>query len=490
MFLILSILFPSFLASIFCISTPKKYYNKIYSFGILCAFLTAVITIHATYVIFAENTVLYIKIGNIFGNAIIDFKTSGRSMLFCSMIAILYPLSLLYAIAYARVNDLENRRIFFCFFHLSIMSGLAFGLSANLLTMFIFYEMITLSTYPLVAHNRDAEAKKSARIYLTYLIASSSLLFLPAILIIQAIVGNTNFVYGGILAGHKISINSINILFAMMIFGIAKAAIFPVHNWLPNAMTAPTPVSSILHAVVVVKSGLFAIISVIYFIFGAQFLRQSIFTFYGENWLTILSVVTIFIMSIVAIFQDNIKKRLAYSTIAQLSYAILAASMFSGSAMKVALLLMIAHAFAKIILFFGAGIIYSYFNKTHLSQIYGIGKDIPVFMIAMCVACVSLIGLPITIGFMAKYELLSMVIKYKNLAIIVAIIVSTLLSVSYCFPIVYNTMFAKNHNIIHIRSDINKNDDIIFTTVMIICTLIVIMLFFATNFIDKLINII
>ena len=117
--------------------------------------------------------------------------------------------------------------------------------------------------------------------------------------------------------------------------------------------------------------------------------------------------------------------------------------MFSGSAMKVALLLMIAHAFAKIILFFGAGIIYSYFNKTHLSQIYGIGKDIPVFMIAMCVACVSLIGLPITIGFMAKYELLSMVIKYKNLAIIVAIIVSTLLSVSYCFPIVYNTMFAK-----------------------------------------------
>ena len=275
-----------------------------------------------------------------------------------------------------------------------------------------------------------------------------------------------------------------------MIFGIAKAAIFPVHNWLPNAMTAPTPVSSILHAVVVVKSGLFAIISVIYFIFGAQFLRQSIFTVYGENWLTILSVTTIFVMSIVAIFQDNIKKRLAYSTIAQLSYAILAASMFSGSAMKVALLLMAAHAFAKIILFFGAGIIYSYFNKTNLSQIYGIGKDIPVFMIAMCVACVSLIGLPITIGFMAKYQLLSMIIKYQNLAIITAIIVSTLLSVSYCFPIVYNTMFAKNHNIIHVKSDISKNDDIIFTAVMIICTLIVIMLFFATNFIEKLIYII
>ena len=140
MFLILSILFPSFLASIFCISASKKNYHKIYSFGVFCAFLTAVITLYITYLVFVENTILYIKIGNIFGNAIIDFKTTGRSMLFCSMIAILYPLSILYAIAYASVNDMQNRRIFFCFFHLSIMSGLAFGLSANLLTMFIFYE--------------------------------------------------------------------------------------------------------------------------------------------------------------------------------------------------------------------------------------------------------------------------------------------------------------------------------------------------------------
>ncbi len=452
------------------------------------AVFTTAFTFYIAYLFLNKGLSFYFNIGTGFENPVICFKTTGPGLLFCLMIAILYPLAFIYTIAYARVNNMKNQESFFCFFHFTITSGLALGLSANLITMFIFYEIITLVTYPLVCHNRDLEAQRSGRTYLMHLVISASLLLLPAIIIIQSTIGSTNFINGGLFVGYQISKLKINILFAMIVFGIAKTAIFPLHNWLPNAMVAPTPVSAILHAVIVVKSGLFCLISVIYFTFGPHLLRNNLFTFYHENWLTWLAAITILIMSLTAIFQDKIKKRLAYSTVSQLSYAILAASILSYSSMKVAFILMIAHAFAKIILFFGAGIIHSYFHKDKLTQICGIGKQIPITMIIMCIACISLIGLPITIGFKAKYYLLLNAIKYQNLVLILIIVISTLLSVCYLFPFIYNPFFAKKQQNIAMINSLLRLDNFLLSFVMITCGAIVIGLFFMTDIIYQMLK--
>ncbi|NCA69578.1 MAG: monovalent cation/H+ antiporter subunit D family protein, partial [Sphingobacteriia bacterium] len=315
-------------------------------------------------------------------------------------------------------------------FALSIWATLGLAFSANLVTLFIFYEILTLSTYPLVTHKGDQAAQQGGRTYLGLLIATSIGLLLPAIVWTWALTGTTDFVPGGILAG-TLEGPLLGLLLGLFMFGIGKAALMPLHRWLPAAMVAPTPVSALLHAVAVVKAGVFSILKVILYIFGIE-------TLSGESWaewLLYVASLTIILASLIALRQDNLKKRLAYSTVSQLAYVTLGAAILApisaiGAAMHIA-----AHAFGKITLFFAAGAIYTAAHKTEISQLQGIGWRMPWTMGAFAIGALSMIGVPPAAGFLSKWYLLLGAFETDRILVVMVIILSTLLNAAYFLPI-------------------------------------------------------
>jgi multicomponent Na+:H+ antiporter subunit D len=312
--------------------------------------------------------------------------------------------------------------------------GIAFA--ANLFTLFLFYEMLTLSTYPLVSHKGDAATVRSARVYLGILISASIGLLLPAIIWTYAVAGTGEFTPGGILEGHMAG-PAVGLLLGLFVFGTAKAAVMPVHRWLPAAMVAPTPVSALLHAVAVVKAGVFTITKLIVYIFGVDFL-------FGEpssGWLFYAAAFTIITASVVALRQQNLKRLLAYSTIAQLSYVVMAAAILKPLAEVGAAMHMLAHAFGKITLFFAAGAIYTASKKTELGQLHGIGRRMPVTMTAFTIGALSMIGVPPTAGFISKWYILAGAFQADNYLALATIIASTALNAAYFLPIVYAAWF-------------------------------------------------
>jgi multicomponent Na+:H+ antiporter subunit D len=231
-------------------------------------------------------------------------------------------------------------------------------------------------------------------------------------------------------------------LLALCMLGVGKAALMPVHRWLPNAMVAPTPVSALLHAVAVVKAGVFTIVKLIVYVFGTQHLQQCGVT----DWLTLLAAFTIVASSVVALNADNLKRRLAYSTISQLSYVTLSASLLGPLSIVGAVLHIAAHAVGKITLFFAAGAIYTTAHKTLVSELRGIGRRMPWTMTAFAIAALSMIGLPPTIGFVSKWFMLSGAMSasstFGSSVAVTAIIISTLLNAAYFLPIVYHAFFS------------------------------------------------
>ena len=366
----------------------------------------------------------------------IAFTVEPLGLLFALVASGLWIVNSLYSIGYMRGNGEAHQTRFYACFALALAATMGVAFAANGLTLFLFYEMLTLVTYPLVAHHGTEEAKRGGRVYLGVLLSTSIMFFLFALAITWHAAGTLDFVPGGILAG-RLGNAAIGGLLALYMFGIGKAALMPFHRWLPAAMVAPTPVSALLHAVAVVKAGVFTVVKVIVYVFGIDSIRGLA----SVDWLPTVAAFTIVAASIVALRSDNLKRRLAYSTVSQLSYVILAAALLTplsviGAAMHIA-----AHAFGKITLFFAAGAIYTAAHKTEVSQLDGIGRRMPWTMGAFAVGAVSMIGLPPTAGFASKWFILSGAYEAGHWVAIATIAASTLLSAGYLLPIVFRAFF-------------------------------------------------
>jgi multicomponent Na+:H+ antiporter subunit D len=373
----------------------------------------------------------------VFGGIEIAFLVEPLGMIFACVAATLWIVNSIYSIGYMRGNDEPRQTPFYICFAVAISSAIGIAFSGNLLTLFLFYEILTVSTYPLVTHKGTDEAKAKGRIYLLLLMATSMMLLLPAIIWTWVAAGTVSFAPGGILAAAGLSTSAVAVLLALYIFGIGKAAVMPVHFWLPAAMVAPTPVSALLHAVAVVKAGVFTVVKVVVYVFGIDFLATS----GGGDWLTYVAGFTVVTASVIALRQDNLKKRLAYSTISQLSYVVLATAILTpisiiGAAMHIA-----AHAISKITLFFAAGSIYTAAHLTEVSQLDGIGRRMPWTMAAFAIGALSMIGVPPTAGFLSKWFMLSGGMAAENWVAVGVIFVSTCLNASYFLPVVYRAFF-------------------------------------------------
>jgi multicomponent Na+:H+ antiporter subunit D len=361
-------------------------------------------------------------------------------MLFALIASGLWIVNSLYSIGYVRGNNEANQTRFYVCFALALAATMGIAFAGNFFTLFVFYELLTLITYPLVTHHGTDQARRGGRVYLGLLMGTSIVFLLPALVFVWHVAGTTDFTAGGILAG-KLGHAELAGLLALCMFGIGKAALMPFHRWLPAAMVAPTPVSALLHAVAVVKAGVFSVVKVIVYVFGVDNLAGA--GLHGAaDWLVVVAGFTIVSASIVALGADNLKRRLAYSTISQLSYVVMAAALLAPLSLIGAVLHIAAHAVGKITLFFAAGAIYTAAHKTEVSQLDGIGRRMPWTMGAFAVAALSMIGLPPAVGFISKWYMLSGAMAAQHWVAVAVIAVSTLLNAGYFLPIVYRAFFV------------------------------------------------
>ena len=371
----------------------------------------------------------------------LSFRVDAFGLLFASGASLLWILTSFYSIGYMRsLKEHAQTRYFACFaLALSATVGVAF--SANLFTMFLFYEALTLVTYPLVGHKQTAEAKAGARKYVIYLLGAAKVFLLAAIILTYNVAGTLEFHQGGILPVEQIMAQPMLLygIFALFLFGFAKNALMPLHSWLPAAMVAPTPVSALLHAVAVVKTGVFCTLRVFLFVFGTQAIREI-----GADQLALAAAsVTILVGSLLALGQDNLKARLAFSTVSQLSYIILGAALLNQSGMLGGIAHITNHAVSKITLFLCAGSIYVSSHKTEISQMSGLAKRMPWTMAAFALASLSVVGIPPTSGFVSKWFLALGSVELHSLTLLGVLLVSSLLNFAYLGPVVYKAYFEE-----------------------------------------------
>jgi len=366
----------------------------------------------------------------------LTFTVEPLGMLFALVASGLWIVTTCYSVGYMRGHHEKNQTRFYACFALAIFAALGIAFAGNMLTLFLFYELLTLSTYPLVTHHGDEKARRGGRVYLGILIGTSVGLLLFAVIWTWHIAGTLDFTAGGILAG-KADGTTLTVLLALFCFGTGKAALMPFHRWLPAAMVAPTPVSALLHAVAVVKAGVFTVLKVAVYIFGIDLLHSS-----GAGVaLSYVAAGTILLASLIALRQDNLKRRLAYSTISQLSYIVLGALIASNWGVLGGGMHIVMHAFGKITLFFCAGAIYVATNKTELSQMRGIGRQMPITMTAFFIGALSVIGLPPMGGTWSKWYLALGAAETHQLIFVAVLMISSLLNIAYLIPPVLRGFF-------------------------------------------------
>lgn len=372
----------------------------------------------------------------LFPGLALSFTVEPLGVLFALVASFLWIITSIYAIGYMRGHDEQNQTRFFCCFALAISSVMAICFSGNLLTLFVFYEVLTLSTYPLVTHAGNDAAKQGGRIYLGILLTTSIAFLLLAVLGTYSLTGTLTFQAGGIFnASHSPMI--LSVLLVLFCYGIGKAAIMPFHRWLPAAMVAPTPVSALLHAVAVVKAGVFSILKVVIYIFGLDTLREIAAT----DIMLYIAAATILISSCIAMTKDNLKARLAYSTVSQLSYIVVGALLATSVASAGAALHIATHAVGKITLFFCAGAIFVAAHKKNISEMRGLGRKMPITMAAFAIGAVSIIGLPPMAGTWSKWYLTIGALEADKLIIVAVLMISSLLNIAYLLPIPIKAFF-------------------------------------------------
>jgi multicomponent Na+:H+ antiporter subunit D len=374
-----------------------------------------------------------------FGGIRFGLAIEPLGMLFGVVASTLWIVNSIYSIGYMRGNDEPRQTPFYVCFAIALASAMGVAFADNLFTLFLFYEILTLSTYPLVAHKGNAEAKAKARIYLVLLLATSMGLLLPAIVWTAVAAGTTTFADGGILAGAGLSAGALTLMVGLYAFGIGKAAVMPVHFWLPAAMVAPTPVSALLHAVAVVKAGVFTIVKVVVYVFGLDLLAET----GASQWLVYVAGFTVVTASLIALTHDNLKKRLAFSTVSQLSYVVMAAAVATPPAILGAALHIAAHAVSKITLFFAAGSIHTAAHLDYISQLDGVGRRMPFTMGAFAIGSLAMIGVPPTATFLSKWFMLQGDVASGNWFALGVVIVSTMLNALYFLPIVYRAFWRR-----------------------------------------------
>ena len=364
------------------------------------------------------------------------FRVDGLALLFCVLSSVLWLVTTLYAIGY--LEGSEHRRRFFGFFSLCVTASTGIALAGNLVTFFIFYEFLTLATYPLVVHKGTEEALRAGRTYLWYTIGGGTVLFVGVVGLI-VLTGSVNF--GDTAAITTLAGESgplLFLLFWVLLLGLGvKAALIPLHGWLPVAMVAPAPVSALLHAVAVVKAGVFGIIRLIYDVYGLDLAVQL-----GVlPPLAALAAMTILYGSIRALAQNDLKKRLAYSTVSQLSYITLGAAIPGVLATTGALAHLVHQGVMKITLFFCAGIIIETLGLTKISQMAGIGKRLPLTMTAFSIGAMGMIGLPPIAGFISKWYLGLGGLSEGQGWVLAVLLLSSLLNAAYFLPILHTVWF-------------------------------------------------
>jgi multicomponent Na+:H+ antiporter subunit D len=367
------------------------------------------------------------------------FQVEPLGLVFGLIASLLWILNSIYSIGYMRGHDEPRQTSFYVCFAIAIGSAVGVAFAQNLFTLFIFYEILTISTYPLVTHKRDAEATRSGRLYLLLLLGSSMVLFLPAIIATWVFAGTLDFTPGGILAGTAVGSAALSTMLVLYIYGIGKAAVMPVHFWLPAAMVAPTPVSALLHAVAVVKAGVFTVMKVAVYIFGIDLLREIPAT----DILLYIAALTVVLASLIAMAQDNLKRRLAYSTVSQLSYIVVGALLATQLGVVGGTMQIVMHAFGKITLFFCAGAIYVAAHKTEVSELSGLGRTMPITFGAFFVGALSIIGLPPFGGLWSKWFLALGALEAHQIAIVAVLMLSSLLNIAYLLPIPLKGFFGK-----------------------------------------------
>ena len=360
-------------------------------------------------------------------------------LLFALIASSLWIVTTIYAIGYMRGHHEIHQTRFYAFFAIAIGATMGIALAQNLFTLFLFYELLTISTYPLVTHAGTPEARRGGRVYLGVLMGTSIGFLLLAVIWTWQLTGTTGFKAGGILAGQASPL-VIGILYGLFVFGIGKAALMPFHRWLPAAMVAPTPVSALLHAVAVVKAGVFAILKVTVYIFGIDLVGGST----ASTALLWMAALTIIGASLVALYQDNLKRRLAYSTISQLSYVVLGAVLANAASISGAAVHIATHAVGKITLFFCAGAILVATHKTRVSELDGLGRQMPLTMGAFLIASLSIAGLPPTGGLWGKWYLALGALDAGYGILVGVLMLSTLLNIAYLLPIPLRAFFGQS----------------------------------------------
>ena len=385
-----------------------------------------------------EGKLYEFEVMELLPNVGLAFRVDALGLLFALVSVSLWIPTTIFSMGFLRPLKRHAQTRFFFFFAIAISSAVGVAFSANLLTLFIFYEVLSLSTYPLVTHHQDDDAIKGGRKYLTYLLGTSIALALPAMIIVYQQTGNLDFTNGGVFASGT-STTLLVVLLVMFLFGFAKAGLMPFHAWLPGAMVAPAPVSALLHAVAVVKVGVFSIIRVLTGIFGVDLLANTPSL---STIVCVLAAVTLIVASLIALTQDNIKSRLAYSTIGQLSYIILGVGLATKLGVAGAALHIPMHAFGKITLFLCAGAIYQACGAKCISEIHGLGHKFPLTMTAFFIGSLCVIGLPPTGGFVSKWYLLNGSLDSGQQWAFAVFLTSSLLNAAYFLPIVYKAFFA------------------------------------------------
>ncbi len=370
-------------------------------------------------------------------NFSLKLSVEPMGVMFGVLASFLWVVTTVYSIGYMRGHNEKNQTRFYCCFALAIACVMAAAYADNLLTLFVAYEAITLSTFPLVTHAGNADSRKAGRLYLLLLMCGSIGLFLPAIIWISSAAGTLTFTPGGVLSDAGLSKGAATILVCLLVLGVGKAAVMPMHRWLPAAMVAPTPVSALLHAVAVVKTGVFTILKVIVYIFGIDMVSST----NAAQWMLPLTAFTILASSIIAFTKDNLKARLAYSTISQLSYIVMAGLLATSMSVTGGAFHIVTHAFGKITLFFCAGAIMVAAHKKAISELDGLGRQMPITMSAFFIGAIGIIGLPPAAGMWSKLLIAGGSLDGGNALWVGVLMLSTLLNIAYLLPIPLRAFF-------------------------------------------------
>lgn len=369
-----------------------------------------------------------------------SLRADALSMIFAVTASFLWMVAVFYSAGYMRTLNEHAQTRFNACFALAIFGAIGCAFADNLLTLYLFYEIVSITTYPLVAHHQDEEGYEGAKKYLVYLTTTAKGLILPSMVLIYILSGTLDFAtnaHTGILPAN-VHNGLIIGLYVCCILGFAKNGVMPLHNWLPSAMVAPTPVSALLHAVAVVKVGVFSTVRVMLYIFGVDLMNRLHLGLPTAYFVSI----TILVGSAIALSKDNLKARLAYSTVSQLSYIILGVALLTPTGVVGGLFHIAAHAFSKITLFFCAGAIYVTTHKKNISEMHGLGRAMPWTFGAFGIAALGMIGVPPVGGFVSKLYLLVGALDAGSIGILVVLVASSLLNAAYFVPVVYHAFFS------------------------------------------------